>query len=139
MNLIWGDLNCLRAVWWCPSTPSSEVLQATTSGVAVSKSPRKTTTIYTKRKTKTRTLKNPRRTLEKSEYMNALECLFRTEKKRGQKRDWEFQGSTSTIKSPYVIMYEWQNFSVRDVRGKISKSIYQTSYSLLSDVPNNWS
>ena len=43
--------------------------------------PRKTTTIYTRRKTKTRTTKNPRRKWEKSEYMNALECLLRAEEK----------------------------------------------------------
>ena len=52
--------------------PNPEVLQATTSGVGVSKSSRKTTNIYTRRKTKTRTTKNPRRKWEKSEYMNAL-------------------------------------------------------------------
>ena len=61
--------------------PNPEVLQATTSGVGVSKSPKKTTTIYTRRETKTRTAKNPRRKLEKSEYMNALECLLRAGKK----------------------------------------------------------
>ena len=64
-----------------PEPPGPEVLQATTSGVGVSKSPRKTTTIYTRRKTKTRTTKNPRRKWEKSEYMNALECLLRAEEK----------------------------------------------------------
>ena len=64
-----------------PEHPGTEVLQATTSGVGVSKSPRKTTTIYTRRKTKTRTTKNPRRKWEKSEYMNALECLLRAEEK----------------------------------------------------------
>ena len=64
-----------------PKPPGPEVLQATTSGVGVSKSPRKTTTICTRRKTKTRTSKNPRRKWEKSEYMNALERLLRAEEK----------------------------------------------------------
>ena len=64
-----------------PETSDPKVLQATTSGVGVSKSPRKTTTIYTRRKTKTRISKNPRRKWEKSEYMNALECLLTAEKK----------------------------------------------------------
>ena len=56
-------------------------MQATTSGVGVSKLPRKTTAIYTRRKTKTITSKNPSREWEKREYMNALECLLRAEKK----------------------------------------------------------
>ena len=43
--------------------------------------PRKTTNIFTRRKTKTRTSKNPRRKWEKSEYMNALKCLLRAEEK----------------------------------------------------------
>ena len=64
-----------------PEPPGPEVLQTTTSGVGVSKSPRKTTAIYTRRKTKTRTSKNPRRKWEKSEYMNALECLLSVEEK----------------------------------------------------------
>ena len=64
-----------------PEPPGPEVLQATTSGVGVSKSPRKTTTIYTRRKTRTRTTKNPRRKWEKSEYMNALECFLMAEEK----------------------------------------------------------
>ena len=64
-----------------PEPPGPEVLEATTSGVGVSKSPRKTTTIYTRRKTKIRTTKNPRRGWERSEYMNALECLLRAEEK----------------------------------------------------------
>ena len=65
-----------------PKPPGPEVLQVTTSGVGVSKLPRKTTTnIYTRRKTKTRTSKKPRRKWEKSEYMNALECLLRAEEK----------------------------------------------------------
>ena len=68
-----------------PNCPSQEVLQTTTSGVGVSKSPRKTTAIYTKRKTKTRILKNPRRKWEKSEYMNALGYLLRADKKRVEK------------------------------------------------------
>ena len=49
-----------------PETPDPEVLQATTSGVGVSKSPIKTTTIYTRRKTKTRISKNPTKKCEKS-------------------------------------------------------------------------
>ena len=57
-----------------PETPSPEVLQVTSSGVGVSKSPRKTT-IYTRRKTRTRISKNPKRKWEKSEYMNGLEFL----------------------------------------------------------------
>ena len=64
-----------------PEPPGPEVLQATTSGAGVSKSPRKASTIYTGRKTKTRTTKNARRKWEKSEYMNALECLLRAEEK----------------------------------------------------------
>ena len=68
-----------------PKPPGPDVLQATTFGVGVSKSLRKTTTIYTRRKTKTRTSKNPRRNWEKSEYMNALECLLRAEE-RGVKK-----------------------------------------------------
>ena len=69
--------------------PGPEVLQVTTYGVGVSKPPRKTTTIYTARKTKTRISKNPRKKWEKSEYMNALESLLKAEKKGSQKRDWE--------------------------------------------------
>ena len=64
-----------------PEPPNPEVLQATTCGVGVSKSPRKTTTIYTRRKTKRRTTKNPRRKWQKSDYMNVLECLLRAEEK----------------------------------------------------------
>ena len=64
-----------------PEPPGPEVLQVTTSGVWVSKSPRETATIYTRRKAKTRTLKNPRRKREKSECINAFECLVRAEKK----------------------------------------------------------
>ena len=48
--------------------------------------PRKTTTIYTRRKTKTRTLKNPRGKWEKSECINALERLLRAEEKGVKKR-----------------------------------------------------
>ena len=70
-----------------PMHPNPEVLQATISDVGVSKSPKKTTTIYTRRKTKTKAAKNPRRKSEKSEYMNALEFLLRAGKRRGQKRD----------------------------------------------------
>ena len=68
-----------------PEPPDPKVLQATTSGVGVSKSPRKATTIYTRRKTKTRTLKNPRKKWEKSEYMNAWKCLLRAEEKEAKK------------------------------------------------------
>ena len=45
------------------------------------------------------------------------------------------QGSTITIKSPYVC----QTFGVRDVRGQIPEIIYQVSYLLPSDFPNNFS
>ena len=45
---------------------------------------------------------------------------------------------TITIKLSYVTMYVCQNFGVPDVRGKITKSIYQASYRLLSNFPNNW-
>ena len=68
-----------------PEPPGPEVLQVTTSGVGVSKSPRKTTTIYIRRKTKRRTTKNPSKKWEKSEYMNALECLLRAEEKESKK------------------------------------------------------
>ena len=64
-----------------PEPPNLEVLQTTTCGVGVSKSPRKTTTIYSRRKTKTRTTKNPRRKWEKCDYMNVLECLLSAEEK----------------------------------------------------------
>ena len=64
-----------------PAPPGPEVLQATTSGVGISKLPRKTNTIYTTRKTKTKISKNPRRKWEKNEYMNVLEYLLRAEKK----------------------------------------------------------
>ena len=68
-----------------PESPDPGVLQATTSGIGVSKSPIKTTTIYTRRKAKRKTSKKPRRKWEKSEYMNALECLLRAEKKVAKK------------------------------------------------------
>ena len=45
-----------------PEPLDPEVLRATTSGVGGRKSPRKTTIIYTRRKEKARTLKNPRET-----------------------------------------------------------------------------
>ena len=45
---------------------------------------------------------------------------------------------TITIKLSYVTMYVCQNFGVPDVRGKITKSIYQASYRLLSNFPNSW-
>ena len=51
----------------------------TTSGVGVSKSPRKTTTICTRKKNQKK--QGSRRKWDKSEYMNALECLLRAEKK----------------------------------------------------------
>ena len=51
---------------------------------------------------------------------------------------WASQCSTVTIKSPYVITYVCQNFGICDVRGKITKSIYQKSYLLPSDFPNNF-
>ena len=81
MNLIRGGPELPEGSVAVPGPPGPEVLQATTSGDRVSKSPRKTTTTYTRRKTKTRTTKNPRRIWEKSEYMNALECLLRAEEK----------------------------------------------------------
>ena len=49
------------------------------------------------------------------------------------------QGSTITIKSRHVITYVCQNFGVRHVRGQIPKSIYQVSYLLPNDFPNNFS
>ena len=61
--------------------PGPDALQVATSRAGVSKSPRKTNTIYARRKTITRTSRNSRRKWEKNEYMNALECLLRTEKK----------------------------------------------------------
>ena len=35
------------------------------------------------------------------------------------------QGSTITIKLPYVIMYACRKFDIRDVRGQLPKSKYQ--------------
>ena len=49
------------------------------------------------------------------------------------------QGSTVTIKSLYAITYVCQNFCICGVRGQIPKSIYQVSYLLPSDFPNNFS
>ena len=72
-----------------PEPPDLEVLQATASGIGVSKLPRKATSIYTRKKTKTRISKNPRRKWGKSEYMNALGCLLMVEKKGVKKSDWE--------------------------------------------------
>ena len=67
-----------------PKFPSPEVLQVTTSGIKeVSKLTKKT--IYTRIKTKTRISKSPRRKWEKSEYMNAWECLLSAEKKGSKK------------------------------------------------------
>ena len=64
-----------------PKPPGPQVLQVTTSGVWVLKSPGETATSYTIRKAKTRTLKKPRRKWERSECMNAFECFIRAEKK----------------------------------------------------------
>ena len=61
-----------------PSSP--EVLQATASGVGLSKSPRKNTNIYTRKKNKTKTKQEP---LEKVGGKWILEC------KRDKKRDSE--------------------------------------------------
>ena len=44
------------------------------------------------------------------------------------------QGSTVTIKSPYVITYMCQNFAVREVHWLTPKSIYEVSYLLPSDL-----
>ena len=71
-----------------PEPPVPEVLQATTSGVGISKSPRKTTAIYTRRKTKARTTKNPRRKWEKSIH-ECIGMFIKGRGKRDQKRDWE--------------------------------------------------
>ena len=49
------------------------------------------------------------------------------------------QGSTITIKSPYVITYVCQNFVVSDARGQIPKNVYQVSNFSPSDFPNNFS
>ena len=68
-----------------PEPSGAEFLKGTASGVGVSKSPRKTTTIYTRRKTKKRILKNPRIKWRKSEYMNASKCLLRAEKEMVKK------------------------------------------------------
>ena len=51
----------------------------------------------------------------------------------------EFQGSTVTIKSPYVKTYVCQNFGVRDVDGQKLKRMYLASYLLPSDFFNNFS
>ena len=80
------QINLIRGTWTAcgksdgARAPGPEVLQVTTSDADVSESPRKTTTIYTRTKTKTIS-KNPRRDWEKNEYMNALECLLRADKK----------------------------------------------------------
>ena len=86
-----------------PEPPGPEVLPATTSRVGVSKSPRKTTTIYTRIKTKIRTTKNPRRKWEKSEYMNALECLLRAEEKGVKK------GIGKIVHDLWIEMGMWEN------------------------------
>ena len=49
------------------------------------------------------------------------------------------QGPAITIKLPYVITYVCQNFGIRDVCGQIPKRIYQASYLLPIDFPNNFS
>ena len=49
------------------------------------------------------------------------------------------QGSTIIMKLPYVIMYVYQNFGIRDIHGQIPKSIYQASYLLPSYFLNNFS
>ena len=49
------------------------------------------------------------------------------------------QGSTITIKSAYVITYVCQKFGVCDICGQILNGIYQASYLLPSDFPNNFS
>ena len=72
-----------------PEPPDLEVLRATASGIGVSKSRRKATSIYTRKKTKTRISKNPRRKWGKSEYMNALGCFLTVEKKGVKISDWE--------------------------------------------------
>ena len=38
-----------------------------------------------------------------------------------------------------MITYIYQNFGVHDVHGQIPKSIYQASYLLPTDYPNNFS
>ena len=38
-----------------------------------------------------------------------------------------------------MITYVCQNFGVRDIHGQMPKSIYQASYLLPSDIPNNFS
>ena len=50
-----------------------------------------------------------------------------------------YLGSTIIIKSPYVITYMSRNFGVRDVLGKILKSICPASYLLPTDFANNFS
>ena len=85
-----------------PETPSPEVLQVTSSGVGVSKSPRKTT-IYTRRKTRTRISKNPKRKWEKSEYMNALECLLRAYKK------WVQKGTGKIVHDLWIEKGMWES------------------------------
>ena len=48
------------------------------------------------------------------------------------------QGSTITIKSPYVITYICQDFGVRDVRRQIPKAIYRMSNLFPSDFSNSF-
>ena len=43
-----------------------------------------------------------------------------------------------TIKPPYVITYGCQNFGLHDIQEQIPKSLYQVSYLLPKDFPNNF-
>ena len=56
-------------------------MQATTSGVGVSKSPKKLLPIILEEKQRQEHQRTPRIKWEKSEYMNSLECLLKAEKK----------------------------------------------------------
>ena len=48
------------------------------------------------------------------------------------------QGSTITIKLPFMIMYVCQDFGISDVRLQIPKGIYQASEHLPSYFLNNF-
>ena len=48
-----------------------------------------------------------------------------------------FQVLTITIKLPYMVTYVCWNFGICDTLVEIPKSIYQASYLLPSDFPNN--
>ena len=108
------QINLIRGTWTAcgksdgARAPGPEVLQVTTSDADVSESPRKTTTIYTRTKTKTIS-KNPRRDWEKNEYMNALECLLRADKKGVKKRDWE--NSAWFVDREGNVGNWWKNFN----------------------------